>query len=199
MIKRTLYFGNPVYLGLKLEQLEIQFPNMPNEIKKFGKTTVPMADIGVILLDHAQITITQPCLNALLNQNVAVITCGSNHMPVGLFMPLEVHHTQQERFEAQINASIPLKKQLWAQVIVAKINNQGRVIEQQGIHAKPLYQLAKNVKSGDADNNEAQAAAYYWKHIFKKKWGCKKVPLCESGRAYGPIHCSIMAMPYCEL
>ncbi len=174
MIKRTLYFGNPIYLSLKMEQLELQFPNMPDEIKKYGNTTIPIEDIGIVVLDHQQITITQPLLNALLNNNVAVITCNDSHMPFGLFLPLDVHHTQQQRFTAQINASLPLKKQLWQQVIETKINNQAKVLEIAGQNPKILRQLAKNVKSGDTENAEGQAAVYYWKHLFANQLSFEK-------------------------
>jgi CRISP-associated protein Cas1 len=174
MIKRTLYFGNPAYLSLKLNQLEIQLPGVPTEIKKYGQTTVPITDIGLVILDHAQITISQPCLNALLHNNVAIISCNESHMPYGLFLPLDVHHTQQERFAAQIAASLPLKKQLWQQVVTAKVSNQAKVLASQQINDKLISKLAKNIKSGDPENIEGQAAVYYWKYVFTNVLGQNK-------------------------
>lgn len=160
MIKRTLYFGNPAYLKTRNEQLVIEFA----EVKQTHEITIE--DIGVLILDHAQITITQPVLNKLLQNNVAVITCDETHHPIGLFLNLDGHTLQAQRFQHQIAASEPLKKQLWQQTVEAKIKNQARLFEMLGFDAKHLHHLAKNVKSGDADNNEAQAAAYYWKHLF---------------------------------
>jgi CRISPR-associated protein Cas1 len=166
MIKRTLYFGNPAKLSTQQKQLVIQLtPTKENEGEMIMKQ-VPIEDIGILILDHPQLTITNPVLNALLDNNVAIIACNEKHMPNGLFLPLEVHHTQQERFEAQVNASQPLKKQLWQQTVIAKIKNQAAVLRVAGKKANYLDQLVLSVKSGDSDNCEATAAAYYWKNLF---------------------------------
>lgn len=172
MIKRTLYFGNPVYLGIKNSQLEIRLPEveknetLPEPFKKLTLTSVPIEDIGIVLLDHRQITITQALLAALLENNTAVITCDSTHHPLGLMMPLCGHHIQQEKFRAQLNASEPLKKQLWQHTVQAKISNQAALLQQNGIDAANMNHWADSVKSGDSENHEARAAAYYWKNIF---------------------------------
>lgn len=160
MIKRTLYFGNPAYLHTKNEQLIISLKD--NEEEK----QVPIEDIGVLILDHSQITITQPTLSKLLHNNTAVITCDETHHPVGLFLNLDRHTLQSQRFKTQTEASVPLKKQLWQQTIEAKILNQAKLLAQERQENKLLLTLAKNVKSGDVDNYEAQAASYYWKRIF---------------------------------
>lgn len=160
MIKRTLYFGNPAYLHTRNEQLIISLKNDEEEKQ------VPIEDIGVLILDHSQITITQPTLTRLLHNNTAVISCDETHHPVGLFLNLDGHTLQSQRFKAQIEATVPLKKQLWQQTIEAKIGNQAALLHQEQKANKLLLNLAKNVKSGDADNCEAQAAGYYWKHIF---------------------------------
>lgn len=160
MIKRTLYFGNPTYLKTKNEQLIISLKN--EDIEK----QVPIEDIGVLILDHPQITITQPTLSKLLHNNTAVITCDETHHPIGLFLNLEGHSLQSQRFKFQIEASIPLKKQLWQQTIEAKIFNQATMLEYEKQENKLLITLSKNVRSGDPDNYEAQAANYYWKLLF---------------------------------
>lgn len=160
MIKRTLYFGNPTYLKTKNEQLIISLKN--EDIEK----QVPIEDIGVLILDHPQITITQPTLSKLLHNNTAVITCDETHHPIGLFLNLEGHSLQSQRFKFQIEASIPLKKQLWQQTIEAKIFNQATMLEHEKQENKLLITLSKNVRSGDPDNYEAQAANYYWKLLF---------------------------------
>ncbi len=160
MIKRTLYFGNPAYLKISKEQLIIELPET-GEIKQ-----APIEDIGLLILDHQQITITQSLLGKLLANNTAVISCDDTHHPTGLFLNLDGHSLQSQKHQAQLEASIPLKKQLWQQTVTAKINNQAALLVQEREEAKYLYKLATEVKSGDTDNHEAQAAAYYWKRVF---------------------------------
>src|SRR5574344_1665425 len=134
MIKRTLCFSNPAYLSLKDAQLVIKLPeveksDVPESFKQETIRTIPIEDIGVVVLDHKQITITQGLLEMLLENNCAVITCDSSHLPVGLMLPLCGNTTQSERFRNQIEASLPLKKQLWQQTITAKIENQATLLE----------------------------------------------------------------------
>jgi len=161
MIKKTLYFGNPTYLSSKNEQLIIRQPNIEQE------RTIPMEDIGVIVLDCQQITLTSGVIEKLLEKNCALITCNSNHIPTGLMLSLEGNTLQNERFREQLDASIPLKKQLWQQTVQCKIRNQAAVLKQtQGIEIKNMLNWANNVRSGDSENLEARAAAYYWKNIF---------------------------------
>lgn len=165
MIKRTLYFGNPAYLKLRNEQLEINLPGADGMDKLVGNT-IPIEDIGVVILDHSQITITHALLAKLLQNNTAVITCNNTHHPEGLFLPLDVNTLQQERFTDQINASEPLKKQLWQQTIKAKIRNQAALLEKNGISGQTLRIWSNEVTSGDGLNHEARAAAFYWKSLF---------------------------------
>jgi CRISPR-associated protein Cas1 len=168
MIKRTLYFGNPAYLKTKDEQLVIVLPTeviggqpLPEEVK-----TVPIEDIGIVIVDHQQITISQALIAKLLSNNVAFITCDNSHHPTGLLLNLDGNTLQSAKFQSQIEASVPLKKQLWQQTVSCKINNQAALLASVGINAKNLRNWAQEVKSGDADNHEAIAAAYYWKNIF---------------------------------
>jgi CRISPR-associated protein Cas1 len=128
---------------------------------------VPVEDIGTIILDNPQITITQVVIAALLDNNCAVITCDSKHMPTGLLLPLIGNTIQNERFREQIEASLPLRKQPWQQTIVQKILNQASVLEYStGQLHKCMLSWSKEVKSGDSENMEARAAAYYWKNLF---------------------------------
>lgn len=173
MIKKTLYFGNSAYLSLRNEQLVIKLPevevdsDIPDALKRQAEVTKPIEDIGVVVLDHRRITLTTGVLEALLANSCAVITCDRQSMPVGLLLPLCGHSTQNERFRKQLDASLPLKKQLWQQTIRAKINNQASVLSSHaGIEVKCMRIWAESVKSGDADNVEARAAAYYWKNLF---------------------------------
>ncbi len=173
MIKKTLYFGNPAYLSLRMEQLVIKLPevekqkDLPDVIKETSVVTRPIEDIGIVILDNKQITITQGLLEALLENNCAVITCDSHRMPVGLMLPLCGNTIQSERFQCQIAASQPLRKQLWQQTIKAKIDNQARVLYLCAqAEVRCMQRWSNDVKSGDADNHEARAAAYYWKNFF---------------------------------
>lgn len=163
MIKRTLVFSNPTYLSHRNSQLFITFPEREKEDR-----TIAIEDIAVLLLEHQQITITHGCIAALLANNVAVISCDAGHMPVGLMLPLDGGHTQSERFRYQIEASLPLKKQLWQQTIQQKIWNQARLLQELGMEANNLMRWSKEVRSGDPDNYEGRAAVYYWGVIFKQ-------------------------------
>jgi CRISPR-associated protein Cas1 len=174
MIKRTLCFSNPAYLSLKNDQLVIRLPeveksDLPDGMKKESITTIPIEDIGVIILDNRQITLTQAVLEKLLENNSAIITCDSSHLPTGLMLHLCGNTTQSERFRDQIDTSLPLKKQLWQQTIQYKIRNQAAVLNTtRGAIVKNMLVWANDVKSGDSDNLEGRAAAYYWKNMFPK-------------------------------
>ena len=173
MIKKTLYFGNPAYLSLQNNQLVIKLPevernaSLPDSFKKQTVVTKPIEDIGLVVLDKNQITITSGVLEALLENNCSIITCDSKSMPVGLMLPLYGNTVQNERFREQLSASLPLKKQLWQQTIKAKIENQSAVlINCLGEESRCMKVWADDVKSGDSENLEARAAAYYWKTLF---------------------------------
>lgn len=160
MIKRTLYFANPAYLKTKNEQLVF-------ESTETGETKqIPIEDIGLLILDHQQITITHGLIAKLLANNSAVITCDDSHHPTGLLLNLDGNTLQSAKFAAQVEATVPLKKQLWQQTVSAKINNQADLLETKRTPVKNLRNWAMEVKSGDSENHEAIAAAYYWKHLF---------------------------------
>ncbi len=161
MIKRTLYFGQAAYLSLRDGQLLVRLP------AEERSRSIPIEDIGVLILDHQQISITHGLMNALEAHKCALITCSASHMPSGLFLPLDAHSLQSERFQTQIEATLPLKKQLWQQTVRMKIQNQARVLEE--VYAHPQANMlawVKQVRSGDPDNLEARAAAYYWANLF---------------------------------
>ena len=172
MIKKTLYFGNPAYLSLRNRQLVIRLPEvekaeLPDIVKQETVRTIPIEDIGVVVLDNKQITITQGALAELVANSAAVITCDSKCMPTGMLLPLSGNTLYQERFRNQIEAAIPLRKQLWQQTVKAKIENQAYCLQKNTSKSfVPLHVLARKVRSDDADNHEAQAAAYYWKNLF---------------------------------
>jgi len=161
MIKRTLFFGNPAYLSTKHEQLVVSFPNEGKQ-----DATLPIEDIGFLVLENPQITVTTGLLRKLVENKTAVITCDTRHMPTGFLQPLEGHTEQSVRQRTQITASKPLLKQLWQQTISAKIENQAGHLLSRKRDPKKLKRWATQVKSGDAGNHEAMAAAYYWQHLF---------------------------------
>ena len=173
MIKKTLYFGNPVYLSLKNEQLVIKLPavenndTLPDSFKRQSEVTKPIEDIGVVVLDNRQITMTTGIMEALLTNNCALVTCDNRSMPIGLMLPLTGNTTQNERFRQQLDASLPLTKQLWQQTVQRKIENQAEVLKCcTGAETRCMKVWAGDVKSGDSDNLEGRAAAYYWKNLF---------------------------------
>jgi len=160
MIKRTLYFGTPAYLKTKDEQLVF-------ESTETGETkSTPIEDIGIVILDHQQITVSQALIAKLLANNVAFITCDNTHHPTGLLLNLDGNTLQSQKFQAQVEATVPLKKQLWQQTVSVKLNNQAAMLESIRVPAKNLRNWAGEVKSGDSENHEATAAAYYWKRLF---------------------------------
>jgi len=161
MIKRTLYFGNPCRLSKKQDQLFFIDGD-----EKAEKKSIPIEDIGVMVLDNQQIQLTEALLMALMDNNVALITCNWQHLPYGLLLPMHGHHAFTEKVKAQVEASEPLRKNLWQQTVTSKIRNQAVLLDNLGIPTDNMYYWAKQVRSGDPDNFEARAAAYYWENIF---------------------------------
>ena len=186
MIKKTLYFGSPAYLSCKDSQLIIEFREEQQEINFYTEESedkkykaryesrlkadylknIPIEDIGIVILDHYGVSVSQFLLSSLVESNVAVLTCNSQLIPSGLLLNLDGNSVQSEKFQAQIKASQPLCKQLWAQTISAKILNQAELLKCKGIPFSNMLKWANSVKSGDPDNLEARAAAYYWKVLF---------------------------------
>ncbi len=165
MIKRTLYFGNPAHLSVSADQLVVKKPTDDKQYEVVS--SIPVEDIGIVLIDHRQVSCTQAVFEKLLDNNAAVITCNAAHHPTGLLLPLSGNTLQTERFKSQIEASVPLKKQLWQQTIERKIKNQAAVLHQiRGVEIQNMLYWANSVKSGDAQNHEARAAAYYWQHLL---------------------------------
>jgi CRISP-associated protein Cas1 len=165
MLKRTIYVGSAAELKTRHEQLVIT-NSETGEVNQ-----VPIEDMAVILFDHRDLTYSHSLMQKLLEQNVAVIYCDAKYHPAGMLLPLDGHHLQSERFRHQIEASLPLKKQLWGQTVKAKVRNQARLLELLGQNPEPLLRLQRLVKSGDPDNLEARAARFYWPIIFKQSPG----------------------------
>ena len=161
MLKRALFFSTPFCLSLRNEQMIIHTKEAPDMQK-----SVPIEDIGVVVLEHQQTTVTLPLLNALSDNNVAVVFCGNDRMPNAMLMNLDSNKTQGESYRAQAEASEPLKKGLWKQIVEAKIRNQAALLRKVGKDGDKLKPYYMNVKSGDTDNREGIAAKIYWTELF---------------------------------
>lgn len=161
MIKRTLFFGNPAYLSTRQEQLVVSFPDQGQEEKR-----IPIEDLGIIILEHPQVTVTHALLAKLTEKKVCLITCNDQHLPEGILLPMQGHTEHTERMRQQLQASLPLKKNLWQQTVMAKIRNQAAHLRERGKQSPRLDYLAREVSSGDVGNHEAQAAAIYWQSLF---------------------------------
>ena len=159
MLKRSLYFTNPAYLHTRDEQLVVQAPDQ-------AERTVPIEDIGFVVLENPQITISLPAIQKLNTNNVAVVCCDEKHHPNAMLLNLDGHHLQGELFRNQILAGGPLKKQLWKQVVEQKIKNQMALLEKRGRTTGALAQYARTVSSGDATNREGAAAREYWPSLL---------------------------------
>lgn len=162
MVKRTLYFGNPCVLRKKDIQMIVEFHE--NEAKP--PAIIPIEDIGLIVLDNQQIMISQALIMALNENNAAIISCDTSHLPYGLTLPMFSNHAFTEKLRTQIDASVPLMKNLWQQTIVAKINNQTVLLKKNNANIGRMEYYSRNVKSGDPENVEGRAAAYYWDTLF---------------------------------
>lgn len=160
MLKRTLFFSNPYHLSVKNNQMVITCKET-GEIKQ-----APIEDIGFVVLESQQISITTRLLQTCAENNVAVVFCDSTHHPASMLLNLNVHHLQSEMFGNQIRASEPLKKQLWQQTVVAKIRNQAAILKKLGKEHLKLIVMANKVVSGDSTNREAQASRLYWQELF---------------------------------
>ncbi len=169
MIKRTICIETPCHVKCNNDQLVVSYSHIKGLEDRADKT-VPIEDIGMLVLEHQQITLTHYLLDKLLANNASVITCNETHHPTGMMLPLEGNTLQSERFRAQIEATEPLKKQLWQQTVKAKISNQAAVFKKWNLPNKQLINLSLSVKSGDANNNEAVAAAYYWQNLLPPAW-----------------------------
>lgn len=161
MIKRTLFFENSVQLSLRMEQLIVLYPN-----ELTNTVSIPIEDIGIIVIESLQVTLSSSLINKLMDNGVGIFCCDERHMPSGLMLPLEGHTIQSERIRIQLDASTPLKKNLWQQTVSAKITNQAELLKKRGHEVDNLLRWSKEVQSGDQKNHEARAAINYWSRLF---------------------------------
>lgn len=162
MLKRTIYIGNPAYLKLKDNQMQIIDPGT-QELK--GSATIE--DMGFLVLDNYQITLSHQLVVALQGNNVAIISCDAQHLPFGLMLPMSGHVEHSERLKVQMNVSEPLRKQLWKQTVEAKISQQMLLLKKLGKPHEKMTEYLNSIKSGDSTNMEGIAAQYYWKQMYE--------------------------------
>lgn len=160
MIKQTLFFASEVSLSLRNHQLLIQRKDSDEVI------TRPIEDIGVIVVENQQAKLTIPLLNELCENNVAVVFCNGRMMPQSMLMNLDSNHTQQEAYRQQVEASVPMQKKLWQQIVASKIRNQSTLLNKLGKNGGLLRPYYQNVLSGDTDNREGLASRIYWNELF---------------------------------
>ena len=164
MIKRTLFFANAVCLTTRNKQLVIK-----NKESQYEKT-VPIEDIGFVIIENQQIYISIPAITELTKNNVSVVFCDEKHMPHSMNLPLEYNSIQNQLFSVQIESSLPTKKKCWKQIIEQKIKNQAKVLDKYKINSKQLIAYSQDVKSGDTTNREALAAKIYWDLLIGSDW-----------------------------
>ncbi len=161
MLKRTLVFSSPMILSLKNLQLVVAYKDSPDE-----RRTIPIEDVGVVLLENQQTSITLPLLNALAESEVQVVICNSKGMPSAMIQSMNSNNLQGETLRNQIACGEVLKKQLWKQVVEAKIKNQASLLNSVGEDGNILKPFYSNVRSGDVDNREGIAARIYFQNLF---------------------------------
>ena len=162
MYKQTLFVTQPAHLSLRRAQLVLYLKASAEEVQR------PIEDIGFLVLEHPQITVTHQLLGALSASNVAVVCCNRQHMPNGILLSFDAHSLQTKRFITQVNTPVPLKKQLWKRTVKAKVAAQAKnlTLVQGDEVGQPLQDLLPLVKSGDVTNVEGRAARYYWQALF---------------------------------
>ncbi len=162
MLRKTIEIATPgSRLSVAHRQLVIERPELP-------KATVPIEDIGVVVVDDRRAVYTQAVFMELLGVGATILVTGSDHLPLGMMLPLDAHHIQTERHRAQVEASLPVRKQIWRSLIAAKLRQQGSVLDHFSPGPNGLAAMAVRVKSGDPDNLEAQGAQRYWPLLFGK-------------------------------
>ncbi|MFC1890298.1 type II CRISPR-associated endonuclease Cas1 [Thermodesulfobacteriota bacterium] len=150
----------PARLSVRLKNLVIKQTNNDKAIM------VPLGDLAVLIMSHPQISITQAALAGIVTSGGAVLSCNGKLLPVGLMLPLIGNSIQAERFAKQASVSKPIQKQLWKQIVQAKVLSQARLLDDHCNDDHGLTLLAQSVRSGDSTNIEAQASRRYWPNLF---------------------------------
>jgi CRISPR-associated protein Cas1 len=161
MPKQTLYFTNPAELSLSNGQLKIRLSDVSEHLR-------PIEDIRILIVDHHSVHLTVPLLTKLSENNVSVVFCNESHIPVSMTMDLDANCRQTKFFRGQLEAALPMKKQIWKQIVEHKIRNQARLLDKLGMDGSRLKPYYSNVRSGDSSNREGAAAKVFWRQLFGK-------------------------------
>ena len=134
------------------------------------RSTVPLEDIAIVVVESRETVITVPLLSAFGLHGVTLLTCDEQFLPCGQWLPFNQYHRHLKNLKLQLEASVPQKKQLWQVIVQQKIRNQAKVLEicQFKAASERLFKMAELVKSGDKDNLEAQSAVIYFQVLFGK-------------------------------
>lgn len=159
MAQRTILIQKKTHLCIRNGLLVIR-------VEDGAPATIPLEDIWVVIIESHLTTVTVACMSKLVDSGIGVMTCGHDHMPNGLLLPLGAHSRHARIVEDQLAMSLPFKKQLWKRIVEAKILNQAAVLDEMGISNKTLRTYAKSVQSGDKDNREGAAAAEYFNRLI---------------------------------
>jgi CRISPR-associated protein Cas1 len=149
----------PARLRVRYEQLIIERDGLP-------EVTVPLNEIAAVIVSHPQISLTHSVLSGLMRCGGVIICCDDQCLPAGMMLPIETHVLQTRRMAAQAAAPAPTNKRLWQQIVRTKIRAQARLLQSKCGTDGGLLDLVGEVRSGDPQNIEAQAAARYWPLLF---------------------------------
>ncbi|MBK8908132.1 MAG: type II CRISPR-associated endonuclease Cas1 [Rhodospirillales bacterium] len=164
MIRKTVEFATPgTRLSVSHRQLVVERPEHPT-------ATLPIEDLGVVIVDDVRATYSQAVFIELLAAGATLMVTGRDHLPAGMMLPLDAHHVQTERHRAQVEAGEPRKKRIWQALVRVKIAQQGHVLSWFTSDPCGLPLMARRVRSGDPDNLEAQAAQRYWPRLFGREF-----------------------------
>lgn len=159
MIKRTIEISKEAaHVAVRDEQLRIVREGQ----RTLESASIPCEDIGLLIVDHPQVSYSHHALARLVEHGAGVVVCGGNHQPAGLLLPMSSHTQVVWRVSDQIAAAKPVRKQLWRQIVVAKVRAQAANLPEESPVRRRLVAMARDVRSGDPKNVEAQAARLYW-------------------------------------
>ncbi|MGH7935817.1 MAG: type II CRISPR-associated endonuclease Cas1, partial [Chthoniobacterales bacterium] len=136
------------------------------KVENPDELTIPLEDIAVLIVSHPQVSFSHAVLSGLAVAGGIFVACNEKHLPVAMLLPLVTHSLQTERFAAQASVALPVKKRMWQDIVRAKIQAQGRLLEERIGSDCGLGSFARRVRSGDTGNLEAQAARIYWQKLF---------------------------------
>jgi len=160
MIKRIVDISEQAYLHLNKKQLLVE---------KQGElvSSIPVEDLGVLILQHPAIVVTQAALIACQQNNAVVVFCDQRHLPYSVLLPISEGNSLHTRvLREQTEVSAPVKKRLWKQIVQEKIRQQVATLVSSGKDSQRLRRMVEKVKSGDIENHEAQSAQHYWRKLM---------------------------------